>query len=384
MKKSGLIWVSGYTSAGKSTVARKVRDVLTSKGVPTILLDGDNLRAILGGGFGYEPDERRRLAKSYMRLSSALCAQGYVVVLAAIAMYDEAGAWMERFIPRHLQVFLNVPEDIRADRDRRIHKNVFAALEHDGAKYDPPRCGALQLENPDGADIGALADQIVTAYLAQPNANVDLGRGQHWDSFYRGPGLPIEPSPFAQTVVKAIQPNSLIVEIGCGNGRDAFFFADQGLSVLAVDPSSAAIEDCIRRKALDFNDDQLNFVCGDAGIALELIGGAADHVYSRFTLHAMPLEEEIEALRNVAEMLKRGGRLHVECRSINDPLARVGDVISETERVQGHYRRFIVKDELISRVVSVGLVIESCEESDGWAKTPTENPVVIRLEAAKP
>jgi adenylylsulfate kinase-like enzyme len=71
-EQGGLIWVSSYTSAGKSTVAREVREVLDKRGIASVLLDDDNLRAILGGVFGYQPEHRRELAKASMRISSNL------------------------------------------------------------------------------------------------------------------------------------------------------------------------------------------------------------------------------------------------------------------------------------------------------------------------
>ncbi|MCZ8172579.1 MAG: adenylyl-sulfate kinase, partial [Brevundimonas sp.] len=367
-RNAGLIWVSGFTSSGKTTIARKVRDILDRRGIPSILLDGDNLRSIFGDKFGYQPDQRRELAKSYMRLSSNLSSQGYVVILAAIALYDDAAVWMQKFIPRSLQVFLDVPDEVRATRDRRIQKNIYDSAQQYKDIYDEPLPTALRINNSDGVDPYIVAEQIVSAYYTKKNVSIDLGRKEHWNSFYKSAELPVGPSPFACAVAQTIQPGGLLVEIGCGNGRDSFYFAGQGCRVVAVDPSSAAIQDCLRRQAPGSNG-ELTFFCGDAGEAHGVVGNMADHVYSRFTLHAMPLEEEIKTLRHCASMLKPSGRLHVECRSINDPLARQGDVVSGTERVKGHYRRFIVKDELLLRVQAVGLTVTSCEESGGWAKT---------------
>ena len=71
-EQGGLIWGSGYTSAGKSTAARKVSEVLDKRGIASVLLDGDNLRAIFGGDLGYQPEHRRELAKASMRISSNL------------------------------------------------------------------------------------------------------------------------------------------------------------------------------------------------------------------------------------------------------------------------------------------------------------------------
>ena len=43
-KQSGVIWITGYSSAGKTTVAQEVNKTLKDKGYNTIWLDGDKLR----------------------------------------------------------------------------------------------------------------------------------------------------------------------------------------------------------------------------------------------------------------------------------------------------------------------------------------------------
>jgi bifunctional enzyme CysN/CysC len=64
-------------------------------------------------------------------------------------------------------------------------------------------------------------------------------------------------------------------------------------------------------------------------------------------------------------------------------MARLGEVISPTERIHGHYRRFIVKDDLLERLRSRGFVIESEVESNGLATHGNDDPVVIRIVGRK-
>jgi hypothetical protein len=97
----------------------------------------------------------------------------------------------------------------------------------------------------------------------------------------------------------------------------------------------------------------------------------------------MPLDEEIETLQSSYEFLKKGGSIYIECRSINDPLARSGEIISPTERIGGHYRRFIIIDELIDRLTKYGYGIVDKIESNGLAVFGEEDPVVIRITAIK-
>lgn len=77
------------------------------------------------------------------------------------------------------------------------------------------------------------------------------------------------------------------------------------------------------------------------------------------------------------------GLFFIECRSINDPLARQGEVISPTERIHGHYRRFIVADELERRLLDSGFGIVDMLESNGLARLGDDDPVVIRVTARR-
>tara|TARA_Y100000588_G_C13411325_1_gene567546 strand:- start:210 stop:503 length:294 start_codon:yes stop_codon:yes gene_type:complete len=97
----------------------------------------------------------------------------------------------------------------------------------------------------------------------------------------------------------------------------------------------------------------------------------------------MPLEEEIGLLKSSFNLLKKQGSLFIECRSIKDKLAREGDFLSHTERVSGHYRRFIIFDDFIKRLEDVGFTIENSIESDGLAKLRDNDPIVIRVQARK-
>ena len=50
--KSGVIWITGFSSSGKTTVGRKAELLLRKKSVNTIFLDGDDLRSIFAGRWG--------------------------------------------------------------------------------------------------------------------------------------------------------------------------------------------------------------------------------------------------------------------------------------------------------------------------------------------
>lgn len=375
----GVIWISGYSAAGKTTVGRSLQRLLLQENAPCLFLDGDDLRSIFAGRWGYEREERIELARVYFRLCSHLASQGMTVIICAVAMYDEVREWFRSNLVG-IEVYLDVPEAERRRRDAST-KRVYDQVGRLADLYDPASSPDLVIQNYGSATPELAALKILECFKAAARHSFrDAGRTEHWRKFYREQAAPQEPSSFARHVFERCGPGARLLEVGCGNGRDARFFADSGFAVTAVDTSDAAIELCRQTHGAISG---MTFLSGPLPAHADRINRDFDAVYSRFCLHAMTQDEEVDTLAAAARVLKRGGRLFIECRSINDPLARKGEVISPTERIHGHYRRFIVIDELKARVEASGFRIRDAVELSGVAALGDDDPVVIRLIAER-
>ena len=373
-----VLWISGYSAAGKTTVGRQVTRALLDAGHPALFLDGDQLRSILAHKWGYSPEERVELACTYFRLCSHLSKQGAVVVIAAVAMLEEARQWFHENVANGIEFYLRVPLEERMRRDKAT-KGVYRDGMSNMQGYTEPSGSAIVIDNFGAVDPDHATQRVVEAFQQRlGDAGVDYGRSDHWAKFY-AEHTAAPPSPFALDCAPRFAPGATLLELGCGNGRDAAFFAKQGLRVTALDRSEAAIVAC---KAGPAGNDA-EFLCLDAAQVGSLAPRIFDIVYSRFSLHAMTREEEAAALAASRDLLARDGLLCIECRSINDALAREGEVISPTERIAGHYRRFIVLQELTDQLNALGMDIVDQVESQGLAVYGSEDPVVIRVVARK-
>lgn len=376
-REGGVIWITGYSAAGKTTVGRSVVRLLVESGRNAIFLDGDQLRAILAHKWGYSNAERIELACTYFRLCSHLSKQGAIVVISAVAMFDEARHWFHQNIEHGLEIYLRVPLEERLARDRRTKGVYKDGTGMDG--YTEPADADLVIDNFGAMHADDAAGRVVAAFDRHiEGTQPDYGRNDHWAGFYRKHVAVTAPSPFAQHCVGKLKPSQRLLEIGCGNGRDATFFAASGFQVTAIDKSQAAID-----AGLERNDRGIEYICCDVVDVAERVSGTFGVVYSRFSLHAMTRAEEERAIAAAHDLLSPGGMFCIECRSINDPLARAGDVLSPDERIAGHYRRFIVLAELLDKLQKQGFEILEQVESKGLAVFGDEDPVVIRVLAAK-
>lgn len=119
--KGRVIWITGLSGAGKSTLAR----ALAARLPHAVLLDGDDLRAVLGAtSSSFDRDGRLALAQTYARLCKLLADQGHTVIIATISLFHEIHAWNRENLPGYLEVFLDVPEEVRRKRDP---KGLYAA-----------------------------------------------------------------------------------------------------------------------------------------------------------------------------------------------------------------------------------------------------------------
>ncbi len=201
----------------------------------------------------------------------------------------------------------------------------------------------------------------------------------YWDEYYKKDAAPSFPSPFAGYVANKLRTKQNILEIGCGNGRDSKFFSSKGHHVTGLDRSGEAIELCKRL----YSNEPIEFLFGAVTDIVKTNKKKYDLIYSRFVIHTMSMNEELEMLKTSYHLLNKNGQFFLECRSINDPLSTTGEILSHTERIEGHYRRFIILEELKQRLIQVGFEIIEAIESNGLANLGEEDPVVIRVKATK-
>ena len=92
------------------------------------------------------------------------------------------------------------------------------------------------------------------------NHSVELNK-QYWDSFYKT-NHKHTPSQFCVCVLTEINSDSVVVEFGCGNGRDTLYFASQAHIVVAMDLSHQAIKSS-EEDAKSRNIEHSSFFQGD-------------------------------------------------------------------------------------------------------------------------
>lgn len=118
-----VVWITGLSGAGKSTVARRVVDMARQAGANVVLLDGDQFRAAVGDGAGHGREARLENAYRLARFARLLSLQGVDVVCATMSLFREIHDWNRRHLPRYFEVYLRVPLEVLEERDP---KGIYA------------------------------------------------------------------------------------------------------------------------------------------------------------------------------------------------------------------------------------------------------------------
>lgn len=202
----------------------------------------------------------------------------------------------------------------------------------------------------------------------------------YWNTYYNlNPPQTQDESLFARYITKYLQKGKILVDLGCGNGRDSLFFEKLGLKVFAIDASESAIN---ALKTIESS--KIQFVNGDFVHNDIIYNHQVDYFYSRFTIHAIDKNEETELLKNVINTLVEGGMFFIEVRSIHDEKYGKGKQVEKnTYLLDGHLRRFVDMEELLIELIKMGFKIRYAEEERGFAPYKNEDSPIIRIVAIK-
>ena len=88
-QKPVLIWLSGLSGSGKSTIANELEKKLYENGYLSYLLDGDNIRIGLNKDLGFTDDDRKENIRRISEVSRLMLDAGLIVITAFISPFEE-------------------------------------------------------------------------------------------------------------------------------------------------------------------------------------------------------------------------------------------------------------------------------------------------------
>lgn len=165
--KGAVIWFTGLSASGKSTIAHIVEKQLHERGCSTYVLDGDNVRHGLCADLTFCPEDRAENIRRIGEMVRLFVDAGIIVLTAFISPYRQDRQQVRSLLSdgQFLEIHVDCPPEICATRDQKgIYQKAQAGIikEFTGisAPYEPPENPELVIQSHE-EDAKAAAVKVV-------------------------------------------------------------------------------------------------------------------------------------------------------------------------------------------------------------------------------
>lgn len=166
--RSHVVWLTGLSAAGKSTIVDGLNPVLRARGLQTCILDGDSLRAGLCRDLGFSEHDRDENVRRVAEVAALMADCGLTVMVALISPTRAARHHARSIIgnERFVEVFIDAPLAVVEARDpkglyRRARRGEIPGFTGIDAAYEPPVFPELHIHS-DQVSVTGAVDMIDT------------------------------------------------------------------------------------------------------------------------------------------------------------------------------------------------------------------------------
>ncbi|MEG1546832.1 MAG: adenylyl-sulfate kinase [Bacteroides sp.] len=152
-QRSVMIWLTGLSGSGKSTIAIALERELHQRGLLCRILDGDNIRSGINNNLGFSAEDRIENIRRIAEVSKLFIDSGIITIAAFISPNNEVREMAARIIGKNdfLEIFVNTPLEVCEQRDvkglyakaRRGEVKNFTGI---SAPFEAPTHPSLMLD----------------------------------------------------------------------------------------------------------------------------------------------------------------------------------------------------------------------------------------------
>lgn len=164
--RGAVLWFTGLSASGKSTIANVVDHKLHSLGKHTMVLDGDNVRMGLNKNLGFSAEDRSENIRRIGEVSKLFSDSGLIAITAFISPYRTDRDNVRQVLPEgeFFEIFVNTPLEVCEARDpKQLYKKARAGIIKGFTGIDDPYEAPLvpDLELDGTLPIDQLADLVI-------------------------------------------------------------------------------------------------------------------------------------------------------------------------------------------------------------------------------
>ena len=162
-----VLWFTGLSGSGKSTVANAVESRLVESGKHTYLLDGDNVRLGLNRGLSFSDEDRVENIRRIGEVSKLFIDAGTIVLTAFISPFQKERDAVRTLVEdgEFIEVFVDTPLSVCESRDPKgLYKKARAGeipnFTGISSPYEAPSDAEIHINN-DGISVDAAAQEVI-------------------------------------------------------------------------------------------------------------------------------------------------------------------------------------------------------------------------------
>jgi bifunctional enzyme CysN/CysC len=152
-QKAKVIWLTGLSGSGKSTIANALEKKLFSLGMHAYVLDGDNMRLGLNKDLGFTREDRAENVRRVSEVAHNLYDAGLITIVALVSPYAQDRDQAKALFPEggFAEVWVKTPAELCAERDPKgLYKKAAAGelpnLTGVGQEYEVPESAQLVID----------------------------------------------------------------------------------------------------------------------------------------------------------------------------------------------------------------------------------------------
>lgn len=152
-----VIWLTGLSGSGKSTIAEHLEKILHAKGNLTMLLDGDNIRSGINNNLSFSDADRIENIRRIAEVSKLLLNCGIITINSFVSPTNEIRKMAKQLIGENdfLEIYINAPLEVCEARDvKGLYKKARAGLIPDFTGITSP------FEAPENPNLEIRTDQM--------------------------------------------------------------------------------------------------------------------------------------------------------------------------------------------------------------------------------
>jgi adenylylsulfate kinase len=151
--KSAILWFTGLSGSGKSTIAHALEEALYKRGIHTYILDGDNVRSGLNKDLGFSEKDRQENIRRIGEVAKLFVDAGLIVLVAAISPYKKDRAFVRNLVEpgEFVEIYVKCPLEVCETRDpkglyKKARQGIIKNFTGIDAPYEEPENPEIIIE----------------------------------------------------------------------------------------------------------------------------------------------------------------------------------------------------------------------------------------------